>query len=167
MRCRRPSAGALPAAQVPLITGAQLVIAPWAMIYDGLAMMKRLSQVRPTVMQATPATWRMLVDSGWHGADIVALCGGEALPIDLARRLLSCGVELWNMYGPTETTIWSSVAQIRPDPDWIDIGHDQNGSRDSNESKTVRARLCTCAKICPPAAASSRCSTSRAAKGRT
>ena len=66
-------------------------------------------------MQATPATWRMLVDAGWAGRrSLTALCGGEALPADLADALLErCGA-LWNMYGPTETTVWSAIEQVRP-----------------------------------------------------
>jgi non-ribosomal peptide synthetase component F len=65
-------------------------------------------------MQATPATWKMLLLSEWNGdMNLKALCGGEALTKDLARELLSkCG-ELWNMYGPTETTIWSTVKRVK------------------------------------------------------
>jgi thioesterase domain-containing protein/acyl carrier protein len=64
-------------------------------------------------MQATPTTWRLLLDSGWRGAPgLKALCGGEALPVALAEELVACGIELWNMYGPTETTIWSTVARV-------------------------------------------------------
>jgi non-ribosomal peptide synthetase component F len=58
-------------------------------------------------MQATPATWRMLVESGWKGSpQLFALCGGEALPSDLARNIVARTRRLWNVYGPTETTIW-------------------------------------------------------------
>ena len=64
-------------------------------------------------MQATPATWRALVDAGWSGsADLKLLCGGEAMPPDLAKALLNRCAELWNMYGPTETTVWSTVHRI-------------------------------------------------------
>src|SRR5439155_2321251 len=73
-----------------------------------------LQHSRATVMQATPTTWRMLVDSGWDGgAGLKGLCGGEALPVALAEQLLGLGVELWNMYGPTETTIWSTCSRVR------------------------------------------------------
>ncbi len=69
--------------------------------------------VGATVMQATPATWRMLVEAGWRGgAGFKALCGGEALPVALADQLLDRGVELWNLYGPTETTIWSTALRV-------------------------------------------------------
>ena len=67
-------------------------------------------------MQATPATWRMLFESGWKGdRRLKALCGGEAMDRDLAARLVSACGSVWNMYGPTETTIWSSVARIESD----------------------------------------------------
>jgi thioesterase domain-containing protein/acyl carrier protein len=74
-------------------------------------------------MQATPTTWRMLLDSGWKGRPgLKALCGGEALPLELADQLVACGLELWNMYGPTETTIWSTVAPIRTQGEPLTIG---------------------------------------------
>ena len=74
-------------------------------------------------MQATPATWRLLVNSGWKGhKGLKALVGGEALSGDLAERLIEgCG-SLWNMYGPTETTVWSSVSQVK-DPRTVSLGH--------------------------------------------
>ena len=66
-------------------------------------------------MQATPATWRMLIDSGWRGdRHLKILCGGEAFGSDLAQSLLErCG-ELWTVYGPTETTIWSTTERLLP-----------------------------------------------------
>jgi acyl-CoA synthetase (AMP-forming)/AMP-acid ligase II len=65
------------------------------------------------MMQATPVTWRLLLDSGWTGSpDFKILCGGEALPLELAKRLLATGGELWNLYGPTETTIWSTIHRM-------------------------------------------------------
>ena len=66
-----------------------------------------------TVMQATPSTWRLLLEAGWNGkSDLKALCGGEAMPIDLAAALLTKVAQLWNMYGPTETTIWSTASRV-------------------------------------------------------
>jgi FkbM family methyltransferase len=74
-------------------------------------------------MQATPATWRLLLDSGWTPpSGFKMLCGGEALPLDLARRLAAHDAALWNMYGPTETTIWSSLERIAAEPERITIG---------------------------------------------
>ncbi|WP_157201497.1 non-ribosomal peptide synthetase, partial [Massilia sp. Root418] len=65
-----------------------------------------------TIVQATPSGWRMLLASGWEPGRIKGMCGGEALQPDLAAALQQAGVELWNMYGPTETTIWSSVRRL-------------------------------------------------------
>ncbi|WP_394833990.1 non-ribosomal peptide synthase/polyketide synthase [Pendulispora rubella] len=100
---------------LPLITGARVEIAPREALADGAVLTALLGTSGATVMQATPTTWRTLVDTGWRGeAKLVALSGGEALPEDLARALLERGVTLWNMYGPTETTIWSSAARLEP-----------------------------------------------------
>jgi amino acid adenylation domain-containing protein len=108
---------------LPLISGGRVAIASAEEARDGSALLTRLNQSRATVMQATPMTWRLLLEAGfrsWPGLRM--LCGGEGLPLDLARRLMEGGGELWNMYGPTETTIWSSVARVRPEDDVITIG---------------------------------------------
>jgi thioesterase domain-containing protein/acyl carrier protein len=74
-------------------------------------------------MQATPATWRMLIEAGWLGSDrLTILCGGEALPQDLVGALLDRSASLWNMYGPTETTIWSTIEKIQRADQEISIG---------------------------------------------
>ncbi|HXD24123.1 MAG TPA: non-ribosomal peptide synthetase, partial [Gemmatimonadaceae bacterium] len=74
-------------------------------------------------MQATPVTWRLLLEAGWTGRDsFKALVGGEPLPRKLADELLARGVQLWNMYGPTETTVWSTCARVRERPAPITIG---------------------------------------------
>jgi acyl-coenzyme A synthetase/AMP-(fatty) acid ligase len=76
-----------------------------------------------TVMQATPATWRLMLDAGWQGRSALkVLCGGEALPPELAGELLGRCRELWNVYGPTETTIWSSCHRVQPAPGPVPIG---------------------------------------------
>jgi len=97
---------------LPLVVGARILLADDAAVRDGLALSRLLD--RATCLQATPATWRLLLAAGWRGSPsgLKALCGGEALPADLARNLLDCGVELWNMYGPTETTVWSTVQRV-------------------------------------------------------
>jgi len=72
-----------------------------------------MSESLCTVMQAMPAMWRAVIDGGWSGsASLKVFCGGEALPGDLAGQLLPRCAELWNMYGPTETTIWSTIQRI-------------------------------------------------------
>lgn len=94
---------------LPLISGAHLAIASRDEAIDPNQLIARMRTSRPTVMQATPATWRMLLEGGWHGnPELKILCGGEALPSDLAARLRGMCRELWNLYGPTETTIWST-----------------------------------------------------------
>lgn len=74
-------------------------------------------------MQATPVSWRLLLDAGWTGSpNLTMLCGGEALPADLAQRLLERGGSLWNVYGPTETTIWSTIQPITAEQRLVSIG---------------------------------------------
>ena len=98
---------------LPLSVGARIVLAPTEVATDGEALARLLSDSGATVLQATPATWRMLLDAGWMGGKALrALCGGEALYADLARELLPRVAELWNLYGPTETTIWSTAARV-------------------------------------------------------
>jgi amino acid adenylation domain-containing protein len=96
---------------LPLILGARVELATREEAADAGLLGNLLSGA--TVLQATPATWRMLLDAGWEGdGRLKALCGGEALPSELAARLLPRVGSLWNLYGPTETTIWSAVRQV-------------------------------------------------------
>lgn len=107
----------------PLTTGAVVVLAPREVTLDGQRLAQLLQYSQATVLQATPSTWRLLIDSGWQGhAGLKMLCGGEGLPRDLAGRLISMGGELWNMYGPTETTIWSTIARIEDVSGPVPIG---------------------------------------------
>ncbi|MBK7077003.1 MAG: amino acid adenylation domain-containing protein [Myxococcales bacterium] len=108
---------------LPLAVGAEIVLATRDQATDGHALKALLDEARATIMQATPATWRMLVESGWRGGPgFTALCGGEALPAELAEALLERTGALWNMYGPTETTVWSTCAHIKPGQGDISIG---------------------------------------------
>jgi amino acid adenylation domain-containing protein len=107
---------------LPLVLGARIVLAR-AETTNPRALAGLLDQVGATVMQATPTTWRMLLDSGWQGrAGLKALCGGEALPLSLADGLVGLGLELWNMYGPTETTIWSTCKRVDSRGETLTIG---------------------------------------------
>jgi amino acid adenylation domain-containing protein len=110
----------------PLSAGATVVLASRATALDGQRLAALLDDERATLLQATPATWRLLLESGWNGTrapvGLKMLCGGEALPRELAERLLALPGELWNMYGPTETTIWSTVARVRDTTRPITIG---------------------------------------------
>ena len=109
---------------LPLITGACVVVVSHETAADGALLLKALDHYHATVMQATPATWRMMIDSGWTGTPgLKMLCGGEALPRDLANQILERGGTLWNMYGPTETTIWSSTYEVKRGDDPIHLGH--------------------------------------------
>ena len=108
---------------LPLITGAHVVIANREMAADARLLLKALDSSGITVMQATPATWRMMIESGWRGTSgLKMLCGGEALPQDLADALVERGHSLWNMYGPTETTIWSALARMERDGQPVTLG---------------------------------------------
>ncbi|MEC9375343.1 MAG: amino acid adenylation domain-containing protein [Pseudomonadota bacterium] len=106
----------------PLISGATSIIIDREIAIDGYQLAQKIDEMKPTIMQATPATWQMLLESGWEGLkQLKILCGGEALSDQLSRRLLNKGKELWNMYGPTETTVWSTCSKINPNQK-IDIG---------------------------------------------
>ncbi|SEN21075.1 non-ribosomal peptide synthase domain TIGR01720/amino acid adenylation domain-containing protein [Paracoccus alcaliphilus] len=100
---------------LPLIAGASLTILPRGVTSDGAALAAALDQQRPTIMQATPATWQMLRDAGWQpDRGLTLLCGGEAMPQDLGDWMATTARAVWNMYGPTETTIWSLMDRVRP-----------------------------------------------------
>ena len=100
---------------LPLCVGARVHVAPAGAGRDPQLLQTLLGHTRATLLQATPSTWRLLVESGWPGDPaLAALCGGEALPEPLAAALVSRVGRLWNMYGPTETTIWSAVHRVQP-----------------------------------------------------
>ena len=98
---------------LPLVSGARVILATREAAWNGAALADLIQQSGATIMQATPVTWRLLLDAGWTPSpDFKILCGGEALPLELAKRLLATGGKLWNLYGPTETTIWSTVHRM-------------------------------------------------------
>ncbi|MEM9656791.1 MAG: amino acid adenylation domain-containing protein, partial [Planctomycetota bacterium] len=118
---------------LPLAVGARVVVADEQTVSDGDALLSLLAETEATIMQATPSTWRLTMESAARGSDsrnsadqvdgvgrspgrncprLKVLCGGEALDLPLAQDLLSFGGELWNLYGPTETTIWSGAIRI-------------------------------------------------------
>jgi len=108
---------------LPLSVGAKLVIASREQASAGALLLKLLTDSRPTVIQATPVTFRMLIEAGWTGGSSTkVLCGGEALSRDLADQILARSNSLWNMYGPTETTIWSSAIEVQPGDGPVPIG---------------------------------------------
>ncbi|KAI0121285.1 polyketide synthase [Xylariales sp. AK1849] len=99
---------------LPLLCGATTVIAQRHEIKDTAALIRLMERHEITMMQGTPAVWQMLLDSGWQGQPrlMKILCGGEALPRPLADRLLACGDMMWNMYGPTEVTVYASIWRV-------------------------------------------------------
>lgn len=108
---------------LPLITGGRVALASRATAGDGFRLAAFSQRTGATVMQATPATWRVLLAAEWQPPPGFRVwCGGEALPVDLATALLERGVELWNVYGPTETTIWSTVQRVAVPADAASIG---------------------------------------------
>ncbi|MHB8474422.1 MAG: non-ribosomal peptide synthetase [Gammaproteobacteria bacterium] len=108
---------------LPLIVGAKLILAQEQEMADGAALVSLLRRHNATFMQATPVTWQLLLEAGWHGdPPLKMLCGGEAMPRKLAESLLDCGGELWNMYGPTETTVWSSALRVESGDGPVPIG---------------------------------------------
>jgi amino acid adenylation domain-containing protein/non-ribosomal peptide synthase protein (TIGR01720 family) len=108
---------------LPLMTGARLVVATAEEAADGERLSALLANEKATVMQATPATWRLLLTTGWTPPPGLRMwCGGEAMPPDLADALLVNGNELWNVYGPTETTIWSAIHPVRTAADSRSLG---------------------------------------------
>lgn len=105
---------------LPLTTGGVLVLATNSIAGDGLRLIQELKDQACTLMQATPATWKMMLAAGWLGdPNLTVMCGGETLPPLLAGDLTHSCRSLWNVYGPTETTIWSSRARL----EWKDQPH--------------------------------------------
>lgn len=108
---------------LPLTLGCRLVVVTREVALDAQHLARVIDTTGVTLVQATPATWRALIAAGWQGNQrLKLLCGGEALNRDLAQALLSRGGSLWNMYGPTETTIWSTIHQVLASDTTISVG---------------------------------------------
>jgi amino acid adenylation domain-containing protein len=98
---------------LPLTVGGRVTLAASEVAADGRKLAELLSASGTTVMQATPSTWRMLLEAGWDGrSGLKAVSGGEALIQPLSHELLRKSAALWNLYGPTETTIWSTCGEL-------------------------------------------------------
>ena len=108
---------------LPLIMGGQVVLASREMSSDGKRLLQLLNQSEATALQATPSTWLILIEAGLstHPA-IKKFCGGEVLPASFVPALLKNGQELWNLYGPTETTIWATSSRISSNRKTVSIG---------------------------------------------
>ena len=108
---------------LPLSLGASLEIVSREVSSDGNQLLSKLATSGATVMQATPARWHMLLEAGWEGSpDLKILCGGEPVSRKLADQLLQKAGSLWNMYGPTETTIWSTISKVESGQGAVSIG---------------------------------------------
>jgi amino acid adenylation domain-containing protein len=108
---------------LPLISGGRVVLSTHEVATNPVRLADLFKRAGATVVQAPPATWRMLIDGGWQGRPgLKVLCGGEPLGPQLADELLAREVELWNMYGPTETTIWSTIFPVRDPEDPLSVG---------------------------------------------
>ncbi len=115
---------------LPLISGATLIVAGNETINNPFMLSQAIKKYHVNMMQATPATWQLLLESGWAGEPgLKALCGGDVLTRKLADRLLDRVGSLWNMYGPTETTIWSSVSEVQKGDKPITIGQPIGNTR--------------------------------------
>jgi amino acid adenylation domain-containing protein len=124
---------------LPLVAGARIVLSGRDTAADASQLSQLLARVKPTVMQATPATWRMLIEAGWNGTPgLKILCGGEALPRELARPLRERGACLWNLYGPTETTIWSTACAVDESDGPVSIGRPIANTRTYVLDRTLR-----------------------------
>ena len=109
---------------LPLVTGAQLILADSQTNKDGFALLDIIKKEKITIIQATPSTYKMMLDAGWEDKfSLKILCCGEPMSKDLASKLLPRCFALYNMYGPTETTIYSTGTQIFPNEEIITIGH--------------------------------------------
>ena len=108
---------------LPLLFGGTVTIADRETATDGKKLIEILERENIHLMQATPATWRMMISAGWEGKKgLKVLCGGEPMPLELVEPLLARCSELWNMYGPTETTVWSTALRIHSADSTILIG---------------------------------------------
>jgi acyl-coenzyme A synthetase/AMP-(fatty) acid ligase/acyl carrier protein len=108
---------------LPLTTGAHLVLADPVTAGDPRALALLLDDAGADVMQATPSTWRMLLDDGWPGRPgMRVVCGGEGYTSALARPLAQRVAQLWNFYGPTEATVWCTSAHLADPADPLPLG---------------------------------------------
>ncbi|WP_373493782.1 amino acid adenylation domain-containing protein, partial [Aquiflexum sp.] len=97
---------------LPLFQGGCVYLADKETTLDGYKLAQEIEEKAPTHMQATPSGWQLLLESGWKNpSGIKMLVGGEALKEDTKNTLSSLGT-LWNLYGPTETTIWSTLNKM-------------------------------------------------------
>lgn len=108
---------------LPLIVGAKIVMGSEKIATNPLLLIETINRYNINILQATPATWQLLLQTDWKGkSDLKALCGGDVLTRELANQLLGSVGSLWNMYGPTEATVWATICQIQKEDAPITIG---------------------------------------------
>jgi amino acid adenylation domain-containing protein len=107
---------------LPLTSGACVVVASREASMDPEQLCALIERHGVSMMQATPSAWRLLLAHRWPARPLTVLCGGEALSPMLAQQMLAHVPTVWNLYGPTETTIWSSVQRIAPEQSRVTIG---------------------------------------------
>ncbi|MBW3602360.1 MAG: amino acid adenylation domain-containing protein, partial [Actinobacteria bacterium] len=107
---------------LPLLVGGTVVLPPPGAEIDGRELRRLLDEHRCTTVHLTPSVWQLVLDAGWEGSDrLAAVCGGEPALPSLWSALAARAGSAWNAYGPTEATIWATVAQV-DDPDAVDLG---------------------------------------------
>ncbi|MCW8808320.1 MAG: amino acid adenylation domain-containing protein [Rhodanobacter sp.] len=116
---------------LPLITGGRMVIADDEQCHNPKRLWDLIDRTGCNLLLSTPSLVRLLQDTGPDRAArrLRLVVGGEALPLALAKRMATRCREFWNMYGPTETTIWSSVARMHPDLDVVSLGKPIDNTR--------------------------------------
>jgi len=108
---------------LPLSLGGKVVVITREVVLDGKQLSATLTNAGITIMQTTPATWEILLKSHWQGSNkLKVICGGEALTQKLAKDLQNKCASLWNIYGPTENSVWSSIYQVESPETVIPIG---------------------------------------------
>jgi amino acid adenylation domain-containing protein/non-ribosomal peptide synthase protein (TIGR01720 family) len=108
---------------LPLVVGARIIVVPRHIVTAAELLLATLQASDANLMQATPPTWRMLIDAGWDGSPGLTVgCGGDALSRELANQLLERSAAVWNFYGPTEVTVWATMARIEPGDAPISLG---------------------------------------------
>jgi len=115
---------------VPLLSGATLYVANQEILSDPNTIIQKIGEVQPTIIQATPSFYQMLFNAEWLGdKQLKILCGGDLLSEALAEKLIQNNLEVWNMYGPTETTIWSSAKKLEHSKEASNIGKPINNTQ--------------------------------------
>lgn len=114
----------------PLLSGATLYIASQEVLSEPHFIIQKIEEIKPTLFQATPSFYQMLFNADWQGNQgLKVMCGGDLLSESLTGKLLASTLEVWSMYGPTETTIWSSIKKIKQPKDASNIGKPINNTQ--------------------------------------